>query len=269
MSLDNITAVILAGGKGQRLASNQAVPKPLVLIDNLPMIWELISMLSLQGFKQILICLGFGSMAIRNYFVENCEEEFYDDALQVFRHPNFDVKILLLETGFNSASGFRLHQAIEYIKNDDFFLTYSDGFTDANFQDLYVFHQKNNFNLSVLGVKPQIQYGVIEADQNGKIVSFTEKPIAPYFISSGFFFIKKKFIQKFLNSQQDLDFEAIILPQIVNSGSAGLYRYVGMWSAIDTQKDLEIFKRSPLWEKLRSSFRAITNQPILKNCIQE
>ena len=63
--------VILAGGKGSRLGSlTKVTPKPMVKIAGKPIIWHILKILSSQGIKEFIICLGYKGNIIKNYILK-------------------------------------------------------------------------------------------------------------------------------------------------------------------------------------------------------
>ena len=68
-NLNDLTAVILCGGKGLRIGELTAkVPKPLIEIGSRPMLWHVMKIFANQGINRFILCLGYRSKQIREYF---------------------------------------------------------------------------------------------------------------------------------------------------------------------------------------------------------
>ena len=64
--------IIIAGGKGTRIAEEtEDKPKPMVLINDKPIIWHLMNIFSLQGFSEFIISTGYKSEVIENWIANN------------------------------------------------------------------------------------------------------------------------------------------------------------------------------------------------------
>lgn len=232
--------VVLAGGQGCRMESSELVPKPMVNVGDNPLLWEVLQVYKRSGLKNFLICLGFGAQAIIDYFLSVVDGSavLTQDGLEVLDKVN-GYRYLLVDTGLESGTGSRISQVIDKVPGDVFFLTYSDGLSDVDVSDTYDFHKREGNGVTLLSVRPNIQYGVLNFSVDGKRVEgFLEKPLASYWINAGFFVINKNDLLPFCNDDEKLSFEQDILPLIATSGSLGAYRHDGFWMSADTKKDL-------------------------------
>ena len=172
--------VILAGGFGTRLSEyTKFIPKPMVKLNNKPIIYYIMKHFSNYGFKEFYIALGYKGDVIRNYFKKN----------------SFKWKINLIETGIKTMTGGRIKKLKKYLDEEDFFMTYGDGLSDVNLKKLLQFHKKNKKALvTMTAVRPPARFGAIKI--RGKKVSvFREKSkIDEGWINGGFFIMNKKFI---------------------------------------------------------------------------
>jgi len=252
--LNTVPLVIFAGGKGTRLGSTAAKPKPMTLINNDPIIWEVISLYQKAGVRDFFICLGFGAQAIKNFFVQKIYQDQSEASLPKSHSPGADLTLEsngcryhLLETGVNAETGARLAHAIPQLP-ETFFLTYADGLSDVNVADIYHYHQQKQNGLTLLAVQAAFQYGVVLCNDEQQVTAFVEKPLAPFWINAGFFVINKKVVIPFLEKGCNLSFEKDILPKVVTTSTVGAYKYQGFWGAVDTQKDLQTMREK--WNRL-------------------
>ena len=124
-------AIILAGGKGTRLAEfTKLIPKPMVKIKGRPIIVHIIKHFYKYGVKEILIASGYKHKILFEYFKN----------YNIYK----DLKIKVINTGLNTLTGKRIFKLKKYLSNDEiFFLTYGDGISDVNLKKLYQFHLKH------------------------------------------------------------------------------------------------------------------------------
>ena len=104
--------VILAGGFGTRLSEyTKDIPKPLVKINNLPIMVHIMKHYAKYGFKDFYVALGYKGAEIRKYF----------------KKKNFNWKVTLIDTGKNTMTGGRLLRLKKILENNTFLMTYGDG----------------------------------------------------------------------------------------------------------------------------------------------
>ena len=151
--------VILAGGFGTRLSEyTNLIPKPMVKINNKPIIYYIMKHFSNYGFDEFYIALGYKGKIIKKYFEKN----------------SFNWKINLVETGLNTMTGGRLKKLKKYLDDEIFFMTYGDGLSDVNLKKLLQFHKKNKQALiTMTAVRPPARFGAIKIQ--GKRVKIFRK----------------------------------------------------------------------------------------------
>lgn len=117
--------------------------------------------------------------------------------------------------------------AKEFLKNEeDFLVYYGDTISDVNIQKMYDFHKRHNFLATIAGVKGmRFEYGVINGHRT--ITSLQEKPILPYYICTGMFWVNKR-IWKYL--QPDTDFMKDVFPLCLKKGEKlGIWKHKGFY----------------------------------------
>jgi glucose-1-phosphate cytidylyltransferase len=168
--------VILAGGSGSRLAEETEVkPKPMVEIGGRPILWHIMKIYAHHGFKEYFIALGYKGEVIKRYFLDyfnlNGSMSIHLSDGQVERHGEMceDWHIHLIDTGLETQTGGRLKRLEPYLRDATFMLTYGDGLSNVDLQDLLRFHRAHSKIATVTAVRPPARFG-------GLAVSFTEKP---------------------------------------------------------------------------------------------
>ena len=235
-------AVILAGGLGTRLGDiTSSIPKPMVMINNQPLILHIMKLYMSYGVKEFIICLGYKGEIIKNYFTNfniiNNDLEV-DIAKKKFSYLNYNkinFKVKLIDTGLNSGTVGRLVDVEKYIKGDNFYLTYGDGLSNVDLKKLFKDHKKNNKMITFTSVRPPGRFGSIEF-KNQELLSFNEKKYNTW-INGGFFVIKKKAL-KFIKSKSDM-LEEDFLQNFIKKKQVNVYKHHGLWQCIDTKRDLD------------------------------
>ena len=218
--LERMPVVILAGGLGTRMREEtERVPKPLVGIGERPILWHIMKLFGHHGAQRFVLCLGFKSWLIKEYFLRYREQiadltvRLGDPGPPTF-HSNGeeDWEVTLAETGLTPAPAARIHRVRQYVDTDTFILTYGDGLGSVDIGALVDFHRSHGRIGTVTGVHPTSRYGEMKV-ADGVVTDFDEKPTtAEGFVSGGFFVFQREFFD-YLDDDPELIFERAPLQQ--------------------------------------------------------
>lgn len=218
--------IILAGGFGTRLSEyTKILPKPMVRVNDKPILLYIMKHFAKYGHKEFYIALGYKGEIIKNYF----KKKF------------FDWKIHLIETGKNTMTGGRLKRVGQFVNNERFFMTYGDGVSNVNLNKLLQFHKKNKKLVTLTAVRPPARFGVLRF--NGTLVSrFKEKSKSDdNWINGGFFIMEPEFL-KFLKNDETI-LEKRPLENIAKMKQLAAYKHEGFWQCMDTKKDRDLLQK--------------------------
>ena len=173
--------VILAGGYGSRISEfTHKVPKPMINIGKYPIIWHIMKIYSFYGFKEFIICLGYKSGVIKNFFVnynEKINSYLVDTKTgkKISSKPKIENwKIHLVETGQDTMTGGRIKRIKHLINEDHFCMTYGDGLANINIDKLVRFHKNSNSLATLTAVRPPERFGIVKLDRKSNVVGFSE-----------------------------------------------------------------------------------------------
>lgn len=245
--------VILAGGLGTRLSEEtKDIPKPMVEIGGMPIIWHIMKTYSHYGFNEFIICGGYKSYVIKkffqNYFLYSSDVtfEFLDGENKVIHNTVAEPwKVTIVDTGLDTMTGGRIKRIRDYIGDDEYFLaTYGDGIGDININALVDFHRKNNKVATMTSVARPTNFGVIKANKDGLITTFKEKPKdIEYLTNAGFFVFSKEVFDYIDNDTTVLEQEP--LRNLCNDEQLQTYFHKDFWHPMDTLRDKNILNK--LW----------------------
>mgnify|MGYP001395703830 FL=1 len=246
-------AVILAGGFGTRIQEETSdKPKPMIEIGGKPLLWHIIKIYSAYGINDFIICCGYKGYCIKEYFSSYMLHE--SDITVNFSTRNIEYhntnkepwKITMIDTGKNTMTGSRIKKIINLIKEDTFCLTYGDGVSNVNIDELMKFHRSSGKLATLTAVKPPGRFGslVLEDDLVSK---FTEKPLGDgSYINGGFFVLNKKIIN-YIPEGDFVVWEQEPLFNLSKDNELGAFKHNGFWRPVDTLRD-KIFLED-LWSK--------------------
>lgn len=238
-------AIILCGGKGVRMSEKtETVPKALIEIGGNSLIYYIMKLYFFYGIQDFILCLGYKGKMIRQYFKDiiwvntDCTFHINDNNLKIEYHSRFNgnFNITFIDTGENTLTATRLKRVEKYIKNEEFLMTYCDGLSDVNINNLIEYHKTKNKLITITGVNAVTNYGIIET-KDGIANGFIEKPKTSNIINGGFMVLNKE-IFKYIPDKEYM-FEDKPLKTLVDMGEVAVYEHKGFWLSVDTMKDIE------------------------------
>ena len=215
-------AIILAGGKGTRLAEyTSKIPKPMVNINKKPIITYIIDHYIKYGVTEILIAGGYKYNLLKNYFLLNKK-----------KYPNVRV----LNTGLNSLTAKRMLKLKKnFKKGENFFMTYGDGVADVDIAKLLKHHEKNKKACTLTAVRPIARFGELKITGN-TVNSFNEKPqLKQGWINGGFFVLEPEFFKLIKDDKTYL--ERAPLEKATQRKQLAAFKHKGFWQCMDTKRD--------------------------------
>lgn len=252
--------VILAGGRGTRISEeSQLKPKPMIEIGGMPILWHIMKLYSYYGFNEFIICCGYKGQLIKEYFIHyyiyQSDSTFSLIDKRVVIHEN-DVepwRVTLSNTGLNTLTAGRILKIRDYIDENEFLMTYGDGVSDVNIQELVEFHHKNGRIATITTTQPSGRFGAVKIDKDtNQVKGFKEKARADQaWVNAGFMVLNKK-IFNYLGDGSEM-LEAGPLEAIARDGEMTAYKHKGFWSPMDTLRDKEYLEE--LWRKQKAPWK--------------
>jgi glucose-1-phosphate cytidylyltransferase len=234
--------VLLAGGLGTRLTEETEIrPKPMVEIGGRPILWHIMKHYAHYGFQEFLVALGYKGEYIKRYFLDyytlngSMTIDLASGEVQPQVKECENWKLHLLETGLQTNTGGRLKRLESYIGDQTFMITYGDGVSNIDLQQLLEFHKSHGKWVTVSAVRPPARFGglVLEGDL---VANFTEKPQAGEgWINGGFLVMEPQVFKYLTNDSMGLEVE--LLERLAVDGQLAAYRHYDFWQCMDTLRD--------------------------------
>lgn len=236
--------VILAGGYGTRISEESHLkPKPMIEIGGKPILWHIMKEYSYYGFNEFIICCGYKQHIIKEYFsdyyLHNSDVTFdfsYGNNMTIHNNIAEPWKVTLIDTGLDTMTGGRVKRIQPYIGNETFMLTYGDGVSDININDLVEFHKSHGKIATLTSINIGQRFGVLDIEEDNTITAFREKSNNDgSMINIGYMVLEPQ-IFDYIEGDKTI-FEKEPLEAMVNTGELKAYKYNGFWHCMDTQRD--------------------------------
>ncbi|MED2491469.1 glucose-1-phosphate cytidylyltransferase [Bacillus thuringiensis] len=244
-------AVILAGGYGTRIGEETDLkPKPMIEIGTKPILWHIMSLFSHHGITEFIICLGYKGYVIKEFFLNynlhmsDFTIQLCDNTITSHSHHVEPWKVTLIDTGQKTETGGRIKRIQKYVGDEPFLLTYGDGVSNVNLQELIKFHKQHGKMASVTAVQPPGRFGSLILNEQS-VLAFKEKPLGDGGWVNGGFFVLNHEIFNYISGDTCV-FETDTLVQLVNKQELTAYQHTGFWHHMDTLRDKK--KLVELWE---------------------
>jgi glucose-1-phosphate cytidylyltransferase len=245
--IPNIKVVILAGGRGLRISEeSDLIPKPLIKIGSDPMLVHLMRYFSKFDLDNFIIALGYKGHLIKEYFNNyalNSSDLYLDfnsgeRLLSENRKENW--KLDLIDTGETTMTGGRIKRLSSKL-NQTFIVTYGDGLSNVNLNDLLNFHKSHKKLASVTSVSPPGRYGVLDIDEKNVVKGFVEKPInSNQYINGGFMVFEKEVLELVKSDSDTL--EEGVLSKLSQENELMAFKHSGFWQSMDTLRDKRVLE---------------------------
>ena len=239
---DFMKAVILAGGLGTRISEETALrPKPMVEVGGMPIIWHIMKHLSCYDINEFIICSGYKSSLIRDFFLNiryyqnditiNCRE----GTVSLEQKEVDPWKVTIVDSGLNVATGGRILSVRNYLENGDFLMTYGDGVANIDIRALQEQHKIRGNLATVTAVKPKGRYGHLFVQEH-RVENFLEKSSEfESWINGGYFILNPKCLDYIPDF--DTAWELGPMQRLAKEKELAAFLHTGFWQSMDTLRE--------------------------------
>jgi dTDP-glucose pyrophosphorylase len=214
--------VIMAGGRGTRLEPfTKVLPKPLIPVGDKTVIDHIIDRFRAYGISEFYLTINYMAKIMRAYFDEKC--------------PDYTIEFAEENEPKGTAGSLKL------IKNKlrtPFFVSNCDIIIETDYADLYNFHKKGNYDITLVAATKQfnIPYGVCELNGEGTLKTINEKPEYNFLVNAGLYVLNPEVLE-FIPDRGIFHITHLMEKVLKNTGSVGVYPVsesswvdVGQWA---------------------------------------
>ena len=234
MSVKMTKAIILSGGWGTRLRPlTCTIPKSLIPVVNKPVIERQILLLKAAGVKEIVLAVSVMSEVVKKYFGDG---------------ERLDVKIHYTNEKYPMGTAGAIRLALDYLKDDNFFMLNGDVIMDFDFSDFLKSHLEHGGIGTIAGriVENPSRYGVLIVDKKtNQLYKFLEKEeysppegkVTPMPINAGVYILEPD-IFSYIQPKKKVSIERDVFPKVANDNQLFHYPISGIWKDIGKPVDL-------------------------------
>jgi glucose-1-phosphate cytidylyltransferase len=235
--------VLFCGGYGMRMRDDvDDVPKPMQMIGDRPLLWNVMRYYAHYGHTEFILCLGYGAQHVVDFFRQYDETRSNDF---VMRKSGADVELLssdisdwtitFVHTGLDTPIGERLRRVRDFIGGDSVFAAnYADVLTDVRLDLMLQRFLLSGAVGSLLAVPPQSAFHIVDVGGDCLVRSITAVSSLDVQENGGYFFFTPE-IFDYLGEGEDLVTHA--LARLASERRLLAWPHVGFWKPADTVKE--------------------------------
>jgi NDP-sugar pyrophosphorylase family protein len=223
-SLSDLKAIVLAGGRGTRLAPYTSVlPKPLMPIGDQSILEVVVDQLEDAGVVDIHFCVGYLAHLI---------EAVFDSR----RNGHVNITYVREQEALGTAGPLRLVNDLD----STFMVMNGDILTTLDYRELVGFHREQGNVLTIATHERSIKvdYGILHLDERSRVSGFEEKPQIQSRVSMGIYVMEPEVLEH-IPADQHFDFPDLVHGLIAANRPVGGYRHEGLWYDIGRVEDYE------------------------------
>jgi glucose-1-phosphate cytidylyltransferase len=255
--------VILAGGFGTRFGrATDFMPKPMIPVGPMPILWHLMRYYASFGHNEFILATGYKSELIKEFFTNlnvysqdfTCDFSKPEAPMKFHAEGStFQPKVTVAYTGQDTMTGARVKRVARYLGNDEsFLLTYGDGLTNVDINDLIRFHQSHGKQATLTAVHPPPKFGNLQFEGD-RVTSFTEKEGKEGGLVNGGFYVLQREVLDYLSEDPTCVLEKGPMIKLASTGELMAYRHSGYWQCMDTTRDMELLKE--VWDSGKAPWK--------------
>ncbi len=252
--------VLLAGGFGTRISEeSEYVPKPMIKIGGMPILWHIMKEYSYYGFNDFIVCAGYKQHVVKEWFADyflhtsDITFDFTEGNKMIIHDMHTEPwKVTVVNTGLYTMTGGRIKRIQKYVGNERFMMTYGDGVCDVDMNELLKFHESHGKIATLTSVIIEQQKGVLEIGGDNAVRSFREKSAldgSP--INAGYMVFEPE-VFDYIDGD-DTVLERDTLARLADEGQLMSYKHSGFWQCMDTKREKDILEK--LWGSGNASWK--------------
>ena len=248
-----VKTVILAGGLPSTLETRaDKIPKPMAAIGERPILWHIMKLFSFYGYNEFIICAGFRSDLIKEYFLNYY---IYSSDITVHLKSNrVDIHnkitepwhVSVVDTGLVTTTAERLYR-VRSMLEEDFFVIYGDCISNVDVPSLAACHGDAGKLMTVVLAKPSGRNRIVPLDDGGDIMAPNARASAPQdaWTNACMMVVSPEVVRRKPFPRER--FEVETMHRLAAARQVNAYRHHGFWSPVETVRDRDSLQS--MWDE--------------------
>ena len=238
--------VLFCGGYGMRMRDGvNDVPKPMALVGDQPLLWNVMRFYAHYGHREFILALGYGAHHITDFFANYDPTQHNDfrmrpgagpSVAEVDDVPNWDISFV--HTGIETPIGERLRRVRARLGDDEIFMAnYADVLTDVDLHEMEAQFRARDAAASLLAVRPEQAFHMVDTDERSMLTGIRSVSELNVRENGGYFILTPEIFDH-LGEGEELVTHAI--PRLARTGRVYAHRHDGFWMPADTVKERSV-----------------------------
>ena len=245
-------AVILAGGLPSTISDvKSGIPKPMAEIGGRPLLWHIMKLYSHYGFREFIICGGYKVNIIKDYFKDfyiyqsDITVDLSNNEITIHNKRTEDWKVTVVDTGLEATTSDRILQVKDYVKDEDFFVTYGDCLSNMDLSEMLNVHKEKNSFLTMAVAKPTGRHSVLAIGNDDTLVNTRSNELTTEesWVNASCYIFSPKAVEAL--SGEELN--EVFMSKMAEREKVHIYRHKGFWSPVETMRESVALEE--MWEE--------------------
>ena len=242
--------VILAGGLPSIIGEeNDKIPKPMVTVGERPLLWHIMKLFSHYGYNEFIICAGFRSDTIKDYFMNyyafqsDITVHLLTNEVEIHNHVTEPWQVSVIDTGLHATTAQRLH-SIRNMVDGECVVVYGDCISDVAVPELVKSHHRSKMLMTAVLARPTGRNRILPMDAEGRLVAAEEgADVTDAWANACMMVVEPKVLWE--NPKGADRFEVEVMNDLASRGAVNVYRHNGFWMPVETVRDRDYMQE--LW----------------------
>ncbi len=267
-------ALILAGGLPSTISDvKSGIPKPMAEIGGRPLLWHIMKLYSFYGFREFIVCGGYKVNLIKEYFKDfyiyqsDITVDLASNEITIHNKRTEDWKVTVVDTGLDATTSERILQVKDYIKGEDFFVTYGDCLSNLDLEQMLKLHKEKKSFITMAVARPTGRHSVLSIKNDMLLSTFEKSGNEKEMISSdGVQQAHLKadvyrentadawvnascyiFSDKVMDALSGEELNETFMEKMAQKEQVHIYKHDGFWSPVETMRESVALEE--LWEE--------------------
>lgn len=271
-------AIILAGGLPSTISDvKSGIPKPMAEIGGRPLIWHIMKLYSHYGFREFIVCGGYKVNIIKEYFKDfyiyqsDITVDLASNEITIHNKRTEDWKVTVVDTGVEATTSERILQVKEFVKGEDFFVTYGDCLSDMDMAEMLKFHKERKSFITMAVAKPTGRHSILTIGEGDVLVSKNSSNYSNVIGKSTDYTVENGYKQdvawvnascyifsdKAMDALSGEELNEAFMEKMAEKEQVHIYRHEGFWRPVETMRDSVALEE--MWEASNAPWKVWEN----------